>query len=47
MEYNVYLKNNKIYSGAERKIGITVGSEDYILKFRKKTRFGISRVQNH
>ena len=41
MEYNIYPKNNKLYSGAERKIGITVNGEDYIIKFRKKTRFGI------
>ena len=40
MEYNVYPLNNKLYSGAERKKGITVGGEDYIIKFRKKTRFG-------
>lgn len=41
MEYNIYPKNNKLYSGAERKIGITVKGEDYIIKFRKKTAFGI------
>jgi len=28
--------NKKIYSGAERKIGVTVGTENYILKFQKK-----------
>lgn len=41
MEYNQFPKNNKLYSGAERKIGITIDQEDYIIKFRKKTRFGI------
>lgn len=41
MEYNIYLKNNKNYSGAEKKIGIIVNGEDYIIKFRKKTQFGI------
>ncbi len=41
MDYTNYPVNMKIYSGAERKIGITVGSEDYIVKFRKKERFGI------
>lgn len=40
MEYNIYPRNNKIYSGAERKIGITINGEDYIIKFRKKTEFG-------
>jgi hypothetical protein len=41
MDFSVYSQNNKIYSGAERKIGITIDGEDYIIKFRKKTRFGI------
>jgi len=41
MEYNQFPKNDKLYSGAERKIGITIDQEDYIIKFRKRTRFGI------
>ena len=41
MEYNVYPKNNKIYSGADRKIGITIEDEDYIIKFRRRTEFGM------
>ena len=41
MEYNQFPTNNKLYSGAERKIGITIDQDDYIIKFRKKTRFGI------
>lgn len=41
MEYNIYPRNDKLYSGAERKIGITIDGEDYIIKFRKKTAFGI------
>lgn len=40
MDYSSYPVNKKIYSGAERKIGITVGTEDYIIKFQKKERFG-------
>lgn len=40
MDYSGYPVNNKIYSGAERKIGVTVGAEDYIIKFQKKERFG-------
>ncbi len=41
MEYNLFPKNNKLYTGAEKKIGITIDQDDYIIKFRKKTRFGI------
>ncbi|MFO7887226.1 MAG: HipA domain-containing protein [Eubacteriales bacterium] len=41
MNYSTYKKNNKIYTGAEKKIGITIDNEDYIIKFRKKTRFGV------
>jgi hypothetical protein len=40
MDYSSYPVNKKIYSGAERKIGVTVGTEDYIIKFQKKERFG-------
>ncbi len=40
MDYSDFPLNNKIYSGAERKIGITIQDEDYILKFQKKTAFG-------
>jgi len=41
MDYSVFKKNNKIYTGAEKKIGIIIDGEDYIVKFRKKTRFGV------
>lgn len=41
MEYSSYPVNNKIYSGAEKKIGISINDEDYIVKFQKHTRFGI------
>ncbi|RQD68606.1 MAG: CtkA family protein [Tindallia sp. MSAO_Bac2] len=41
MDYSHFNKNNKLYSGAERKIGITIDHEDFIIKFRKKTPFGI------
>lgn len=40
MDYSIYPVNKKIYSGAERKIGVKVGTEDYIIKFQKKERFG-------
>ena len=41
MEYSRFPRNEKYYSGAERKFGITVGVEEYIIKFRKKERFGV------
>lgn len=40
MDYSQYPINNKIYTGAEKKIGITIENEDYILKFQKKTTHG-------
>lgn len=45
MEYGSFQVNNKQYSGAERKIGIIIDNQDYIVKFRKKTQFG--RRNNH
>lgn len=39
MDYSRFERNSKMYSGAERKIGLRVGSEDYIIKFPKKERF--------
>jgi hypothetical protein len=39
MDYTKYSRTNKIYSGAEKKIGIHVGNEDFIIKFPKKERF--------
>ncbi|MCK5732312.1 MAG: HipA domain-containing protein [Tenericutes bacterium] len=45
MDYSIYKTNMKIYSGAEKKIGVTIQGEDYILKFPKNTRFG--RRNNH
>lgn len=39
MDYSTYPQNKKLYSGAERKIGIAVGKEDFIIKFPQKERF--------
>ncbi len=39
MDYTEFIKTDKMYSGAERKIGVRVASEDFILKFPKKERF--------
>lgn len=35
MDYSQFPLNNKHYTGAERKLGITIDNEDYIVKFRK------------
>ena len=45
MDYTKYKRNNKIYSGAEKKIGITINNQDYIVKFQKTERFG--KRNNH
>jgi hypothetical protein len=41
MDYSQYAKNAKFYSGSEEKIGITIGSRDYILKFQKSSETGM------
>ncbi|MEA4860209.1 MAG: HipA domain-containing protein [Sphaerochaeta sp.] len=41
MDYSHYPKNQKYYSGSEEKIGITIGSTDYILKFQKPSETGL------
>ena len=41
MDYSQYAKNAKFYSGSEEKIGITIGSRDYILKFQKSSETGV------
>lgn len=41
MDYSHFPLNNKLYSGAEKKIGITIKHEDYIVKFQKKTAHGL------
>lgn len=41
MDYSIFETNNKFYSGAERKFGIIIDGEDYIVKFQKKERFGM------
>jgi hypothetical protein len=45
MDYTKYTVNKKLYTGAEKKIGITINDEDFIIKFQKHTRFG--RRNNH
>lgn len=41
MDYSQYGKNTKFYSGSEEKIGITIDSLDYILKFQKPSETGL------
>ena len=41
MDYSQYAKNTKFYSGSEEKIGITIDSLDYILKFQKPSETGL------
>lgn len=41
MDYSRFPLNSKLYTGAEKKIGITIGHEDYIVKFQKNTAFGL------
>lgn len=41
MDYIHYPRNEKFYSGSEEKIGITIASTDYILKFQKPSETGL------
>lgn len=41
MDYSLCATNTKFYSGSEEKIGITIGSIDYILKFQKPSETGL------
>ena len=40
IDFSNYSTNTIYYGGSEKKIGITVGDNRYMLKFRKKTAFG-------
>lgn len=40
-DYSKFKVNNKYYSGSEKKIGITVNGEDYIVKFQTKEDFNV------
>lgn len=45
MDYSIYPKNQKQYTGSEEKIGITINSIDYIVKFQKNSESGL--LNNH
>lgn len=41
MDFTKFELSNKQYGGSERKIGLTDGSDFYMIKFRKKSDFGL------
>ena len=45
IDFSEYELNGKYYCGSERKEGITIDEEDYMIKFQKKTAFG--KRNNH
>lgn len=45
MDYSNYEVNNKFYNGTDKKIGITIHGENYIVKFQKKD--GMNKHFNH
>lgn len=40
LDFNRFPKSNRVYGGSERKIGILVGQDTFMLKFPKRTPFG-------
>jgi len=40
MDYSNYNLSNSLYSGSERKLGIIIDGDEYMLKFQKDTAFG-------
>lgn len=45
IDFSKYEPNGKYYGGSERKEGITIDGEDYMIKFQKQTAFG--KRNNH
>jgi hypothetical protein len=45
IDFSEYDLNGKYYGGSERKEGITIDEEDYMIKFQKQTAFG--KRNNH
>ena len=41
MDFTKYKKSNTFYGGSEKKLGILVEGHEYMLKFQKKTPFGM------
>ena len=45
IDFSKYARDGKYYGGSERKEGISIGGEDYMIKFQKHTAFG--KRNNH
>jgi len=45
MDYSIYPKNNRIYTGSEEKFGITIEGVHFIVKFQKNSETGL--LNNH
>ena len=45
IDFSDYELNNKYYGGSERKEGINIDGEDYMVKYQKQTAFG--KRNNH
>lgn len=45
IDFSEYHESGKYYGGSERKLGIVIDGDDYMLKFQKKTAFG--KRNNH
>ena len=45
IDFSEYERNQKYYGGSERKEGITIDGEDYMIKYQKQTAFG--KRNNH
>ena len=45
IDFSEYELNGKYYGGSERKEGITINNDDYMIKYQKQTAFG--KRNNH
>ena len=45
IDFSKYELNGKYYGGSERKEGISIDGDDYMIKFQKQTAFG--KRNNH
>ncbi len=45
-DYSNYKKTKTYYGGSERKFGILIGNEEYMIKFQKYNNFGV-KLYNH
>ena len=40
MNFSMFKRSDVYYSGSERKLGIIIGEDEYMVKFQKATAFG-------